>query len=156
MSARALTFRDARREDVPVIVGMLADDHLGQTRERATDPLPQAYWDAFAAIARDSRARLIVVERNGKIVGSMQIQFLPGLSRQGAMRALIEAVRVRGDLRGQGIGEAMMQWAAKLAKESGCKLVLLTSDKSRTRAHAFYGRLGFKQSHLGYKYEFEP
>jgi ribosomal protein S18 acetylase RimI-like enzyme len=156
MSAPVLTFRDAEREDVPAIVAMLADDHLGQTRERAAEPLPQAYWVAFEAIARDSRTRLIVVERDGEIVGSMQIQFLPGLSRQGAARALIEAVRVRRDLRGQGIGEAMMHWAVNCAKENGCKLVILTSDKSRTRAHAFYERLGFKQSHLGYKYEFEP
>ena len=57
-----LTIRPATRADVPAIVRLLADDPLGQTHERYEEPLPQAYYAAFAAIDGDPRNELVVVE----------------------------------------------------------------------------------------------
>jgi GNAT superfamily N-acetyltransferase len=147
-----LVVRDATAEDLAPIVRLLAADQLGATREDPTDVAP--YLDALAAIDADPAHMLVVGERDGRVIATLQLSFLPGLARRGAWRAQIEAVRVDHALRGQGIGEAMVRWAIEQARERGCALVQLTSDKSRSDAHRFYGRLGFTASHEGYKLKF--
>ena len=146
-----ITLRDARREDVPAIVAMLADDALGVTREVMTEPLPASYYAAFDALARDPNNRLLIAEINGEIVGTLQITFIHGLSRQGAKRALLEAVRVASLHRGKGFGEQIVREAVEMARREGCAMVQLTTDKSRKDAHRFYERLGFVASHEGMK-----
>jgi ribosomal protein S18 acetylase RimI-like enzyme len=143
--------RDARIDDLAAIVAMLADDELGRTREDSQNL--EAYAEAFRQIDGDAHNRILVAEQDGAIAGCFQISFIRGLSRRGATRALIEGVRVSAQARGHGIGEAMMRHAISMAKAEGCVLVQLTSDKSRTRAHGFYERLGFKNSHEGFKLE---
>ncbi|GAA1503905.1 GNAT family N-acetyltransferase [Sphaerisporangium rubeum] len=145
----SVTFRAARREDVPLIVSMLADDALGARREG--DPRDEVYLAAFEAIDADPRQELVVAEHDGTVAGTMQITYIPGLSRRGAERALIEAVRVHAAMRGQGLGRAMMRWAVERARERGCRMVQLTSDKARADAHRFYTSLGFVDSHVGFK-----
>lgn len=144
----AVSFRLARREDVPALVAMLADDPLGAARETA-DMAP--YLAAYDAIAASPAQHLIVGEVDGRIVATCQLTLLPGLSRQGATRALVEAVRVASDLRSSGIGAALMAEAEARARAAGAVMIQLTTDKTRLRAHAFYERLGYEQSHLGYK-----
>lgn len=144
----ALIFRDARREDLPALVALLADDPLGQGREGA-DLAP--YLAAFEAIAAQSIHQIIVGDLNGRIVATCQLTLLHGLSRQGMTRALVEAVRTVPDLRGLGIGAALMAEAETRARKAGARLIQLTTDKTRLRAHAFYDRLGYVASHLGYK-----
>lgn len=146
------TFRRARQEDLPAIVRMLADDTLGSRREKATDPLPASYVDAFAAIDADPRMELVVGERQGTVVGTLQLMFLPHLSEQGGLRAQIESVRVHSSVRRLGIGEAMMRWAIDRAAERGCVVVQLTTNRTRAEAQRFYQRLGFVDSHVGMKY----
>ncbi|MEV0385950.1 GNAT family N-acetyltransferase [Nonomuraea sp. NPDC050643] len=145
----SLIFRQARREDVPAIVAMLADDHLGAAREG--DPGDERYLAAFARIDADPYDELIVAEHDGKVVGTMQLTYLAGLSRLGAERCQIEAVRVSAAARGQGLGRKMITWAIGRARARGCAMVQLTSDRSRTDAHRFYDSLGFTDSHVGYK-----
>ena len=150
-----ITLRDARREDVPAIVAMLADDALGVTREVMTEPLPASYYAAFDALDRDPNNRLLIAEINGETVGTLQITFIHGLSRQGAKRALIEAVRVASLHRGKGFGEQIIREAVEMARREGCAMVQLTTDKSRKDAHRFYERLGFVASHEGMKLTLE-
>ncbi|WP_424536586.1 GNAT family N-acetyltransferase [Sphaerisporangium viridialbum] len=145
----SVIFRPARREDVPLIVAMLADDPIAAAREG--DPSDEAYLAAFQAIAADPRQELVVAEADGEVVGTMQLTFVPGLSRRGGERALIEAVRVGASMRGQGLGRAMMRWAIDRARERGCRMVQLSSDKARADAHRFYTSLGFVDSHVGFK-----
>ncbi len=145
----SLVFRQARRQDVPAIVAMLADDHLGAAREG--DPNDERYLAAFDRIDANPYDELIVAERDGKVVGTMQLTYLAGLSRLGAERCQIEAVRVAASTRGQGLGREMITWAIDRARARGCAMVQLTSDKSRTGAHHFYDSLGFTASHEGYK-----
>jgi ribosomal protein S18 acetylase RimI-like enzyme len=141
--------RRAAAADVPAIVGLLADDQLGATRDGG-DMTP--YLRAFAAIDADPAQRLLVAAPAGDgVAGAMQITFIPGLARRGALRAQIEAVRVGRACRGQGLGEAMISWAIAEAGRHGCALVQLTSDKRRAAAHRFYERLGFTGSHEGFK-----
>ncbi|WP_246271831.1 GNAT family N-acetyltransferase [Amycolatopsis acididurans] len=128
---------------------MLADDPLGRSRESPGDLAP--YRAAFERIAADPGQLLVVAEAGGEIVGTMQLSFIPGLSHRGAVRAQIEAVRVRADRRGGGFGATMIKWAIEEARNRGCAVVQLTSNVSRERAHAFYQRLGFEQSHKGFK-----
>ncbi|MFG6199133.1 GNAT family N-acetyltransferase [Nonomuraea sp. JJY05] len=142
-------FRTARKEDVPAIVAMLADDHLGAAREG--DPGDERYLAAFERVDGNPYDELIVAELDGEVVGTMQLTYLAGLSRLGAERCQIEAVRVAAAARGQGLGGRMIEWAIDRARERGCAIVQLTSDKSRTDAHRFYDNLGFTASHEGYK-----
>lgn len=146
-----ILFRDATRADVPEIVRLLADDELGAQRERHEDPLPQAYYDAFAALTAQAGNRIVLAESGGKIVGCAQLLFLPGLSLMGMKRAQIEGVRVDSSTRGQGIGEKLIRHCIDLARQEGCGVMQLTTDKSRADAHRFYERLGFTGSHIGMK-----
>ncbi|WP_425450292.1 N-acetyltransferase family protein [Virgifigura deserti] len=151
IAGRSLRFRQARREEVPAIVRLLADDALGSSREHYAEPLPQAYWDAFDAIAARPDNLLIVAEMDGAVVGCLQLTLIPGLTRLGAWRALIEGVRVDSRCRGQRVGERLLRYAIDQARAQGCRLVQLTTDKTRSDAHQFYERLGFVGSHLGMK-----
>jgi ribosomal protein S18 acetylase RimI-like enzyme len=145
----SITIRRARRDDVAIIVAMLADDPLGSGRERLEDPLPPSYYEAFERLDRDSNIQLVVAEQEGAVVGCLQLCILPGLSSQGASRALIEDVRVASQRRSRGIGEHLVQWAVAEARAKGCKLVELLTHATRVDAQRFYARLGFKASHVG-------
>jgi len=144
-----VTLRRARREDIPAIVAMLADDALGATRESLNDLTP--YYAALSEIGPDPNNLILVAESGGEVVGTLQINILRGLSRKGAKRAQIEAVRVSSEHRGKGFGEKIFRAAIETAREEGCVLVQLTTDKTRKDAHRFYERLGFKATHEGMK-----
>lgn len=146
-----LKIRNARREDLDDIVRMLADDSLGSTRERYESPLPDFYYRAFDAIAADPGNELIVVEDDGKVIGTLQLTIIPHLAFGGGVRAQIEAVRVDSGYRGKGVGEHLFQWAIDQARDRGCHLVQLTTNKTRADAVRFYERLGFKATHEGMK-----
>ncbi|GAA2854814.1 GNAT family N-acetyltransferase [Paenarthrobacter ilicis] len=141
--------RRAHSGDLPRILELLADDQLGAARENMDDPAP--YQAAFAAIDADPAHLLVVGELDGEVVATFQLSYLQGLSRRGSWRAQIEAVRVAGSLRGHGVGALMIEWAIDAARQRGCSLMQLTTDKSRTSAHRFYERLGFVASHEGMK-----
>lgn len=141
--------RAAVRGDLPAIVAMLADDELGAARESPDDLTP--YTEAFGRLEQDPNQFLMVADRDGTVIGTLQLTIIPGLSRRGSTRALIEGVRVHGSARGEGTGEQMMTWAIADARRQGCHLVQLTSDKARPGAHRFYQRLGFTDSHIGFK-----
>jgi ribosomal protein S18 acetylase RimI-like enzyme len=146
-----MEFRKATSADLPAIVKLLADDPLGAKRERAEDPLPREYRDAFAAIGRQEGNSVIVALDGGAVVGCLQLTLIPGLSRLGMLRAQIESVRVAESHRSQGLGEALFRHAIEQARKAGCGLVQLTTDRSRPDALRFYERLGFEASHLGMK-----
>ena len=146
-----ITFRKATLDDLGAIVAMLADDELGRGREIVETPPADCYVQAFKAIDADPNQNLIVATENGAIVGTMQLTFLPGISRKGQWRGQIEAVRIASSHRGEGLGRRMMEWAIEQCRARGCGLVQLTSDKSRRDAHRFYDNLGFVASHEGYK-----
>jgi ribosomal protein S18 acetylase RimI-like enzyme len=145
----SIAIRRARRDDVGIIVAMLADDPLGSGRERLEDPLLSSYFKAFESVDRDPNIQLVVAEEGGAVIGCLQFCILPGLNSQGASRALIEDVRVASCQRGRGIGEQMVQWAATEARTKGCKLVELLTHHTRVDAQRFYTRLGFTASHVG-------
>jgi ribosomal protein S18 acetylase RimI-like enzyme len=149
-AASSVTIRLARREDLPAIVGMLADDPLGRARERIEDPLPDSYYRAFERVERDDNLQLVVaVDGEGAVVGCLQLAVLSGVSSQGASRGLLEDVRVATHLRSRGIGEALVNWAIAEARAKGCNLVELLTHHTRVDAQRFYERLGFARSHVG-------
>jgi ADP-ribose pyrophosphatase YjhB (NUDIX family)/GNAT superfamily N-acetyltransferase len=144
-----VTLRRARRQDIGSVVELLAGDQLGATREDRGDLT--AYLAAFDRIDADPAQVLAVAEDDGAVVGTFQLTLIPGLARNGAMRAQLEAVRVARSHRGRGLGQAMFEWAIAESRSRGCALVQLTTDKTRVDAHRFYERLGFTSSHEGYK-----
>lgn len=151
MQQQAPTFRQAKHADLPHIIDMLADDPLGAQREDNQRPILPAYEAAFTAIEKNPDNQLVVVEIEGQLVGIIQLTILPNLTHQGTSRALIEGVRIHSDYRSQGIGTKIFEWAITQAKQCGCSMVQLTSDKQRPEAIRFYERLGFTASHEGMK-----
>lgn len=146
-----IAFRRARAADLPAIIALLADDPLGRERGDLGEPLAPVYERAFEAIDADPNQLLAVVTDDDRVVGTLQITFLAGLSRKGGVRGQIEAVRVAADRRGAGLGRRAFEWAIETCRARGCCLVQLTTDRSRSDAHRFYDQLGFTASHIGYK-----
>lgn len=143
-----MIIRRATTADLEAIIALLADDMLGAARERPGDP---AYAAAFAAIEADPNQFLAVVEEAGRVVGCLQLSFIPGLSRLGMWRGQIESVRIAASHRGAGLGRRMFEWAIETCRARGCGLVQLTTDKARPDARRFYESLGFSASHEGMK-----
>lgn len=148
-----IVFREAITADLPAILRLLADDPLGKYREHAIEngEIPAHSRAAFEAIAADARNQLIVLDVDDAVRGCLQLTFIPGLTYSGRERAQIEGVRIFNALRGQGLGKALIAHAVDLARERGCALVQLTTDRRRSEALSFYLSLGFKASHEGLK-----
>jgi GNAT superfamily N-acetyltransferase len=146
-----VTFRRARAADLPAIIVLLADDGLGRKREDTGSPPNPKYLDAFQVIDADPNQLQAVAVLENEVIGTLQLTFIPGLTRQGAWRGQIEGVRVAATHRGSGVGQQMFEWAIAQCRARGCSLVQLTTDKQRGDAHRFYDRLGFVGSHIGYK-----
>jgi len=152
MSAPGVVFRRAAADDLERVVALLADDPLGRERESAAAAvLDPRYREAFEAIERDPNQLLAVADRDGRVIGVLQLSFIPGLTRRGIWRGQIEGVRIAAAERSGGIGQAFIEWAIGQCRERGCGLVQLTSDKRRSAAHRFYEALGFEATHQGYK-----
>jgi GNAT superfamily N-acetyltransferase len=151
MDQDGIIFRRAEAADLPSIVAILADDVLGRHREDPRQPLASEYEQAFRAIEADRNQLLAVAVRDGDIIATLQLSFIPGLARKGTWRGQIEAVRVASGDRNSGVGLRMFEWAIAECQSRGCGLVQLTTDKSRPDAHRFYERQGFRASHEGYK-----
>jgi ribosomal protein S18 acetylase RimI-like enzyme len=149
-----LIIRRATSEDVSAIVHLLADDDLGQHRERYENPLPQSYYTAFNEITQDPNNELVVVcldDPSNEVIGTLQLTFIRYLSHQGGKRAQLESVHVATAHRSQGVGNKLLEWAIARARAENCLMLQLTSTKSRTDAQRFYKRLGFVASHEGMK-----
>ena len=146
-----MKFRMAKEQDLVKIVEMLADDVLGSKRERYEKPLPDSYINAFQAITSDPNNELVVACQGIEIIGVQQITFTPYITYQGGWRATIEGVRTSSSQRGKAVGTELIRFAINRAKERGCHLIQITTDKNRKDALRFYERLGFKASHEGLK-----
>ncbi|PCG83498.1 GNAT family N-acetyltransferase [Streptomyces sp. WZ.A104] len=144
-----LEIRPVAEADLPTVVAMLADDPLGAQRESPDDLAP--YRTAFQRLAGDPNQHVVVAVREDRVVGTLQLTIVPGLSRRGGTRSIIEGVRIHGDERGSGLGTQLIQWAVDESRRQNCQLVQLTSDATREDAHRFYERLGFTASHVGFK-----
>ncbi|MGW9130954.1 N-acetyltransferase family protein [Streptomyces sp. NPDC055681] len=144
-----MILRTATRADLPAVLALLADEN------RVVDPasvvVDEAYEKAFADIASDPRNEMLVLVDGDTVLGCLQATYIPGLGKRGEERALIEAVRIRADRRGDGLGRELMKQAVDRARLRGCALVQLTSNKRRADAHRFYEALGFDRSHEGFK-----
>ncbi|WP_405928963.1 GNAT family N-acetyltransferase [Streptomyces griseus] len=144
-----LEIRPVAPGDLAAVVAMLADDPLGAQRESPDDLTP--YREALQRLADDPNQHVVVAVREDRVVGTLQLTIIPGLSRRGATRSIIEGVRIHGDERGSGLGTQLIQWAVDESRRQNCQLVQLTSDVTREDAHRFYERLGFTASHVGFK-----
>ncbi|MFC7805981.1 GNAT family N-acetyltransferase [Streptomyces olivaceus] len=144
-----LEIRPTTAADIPAVVAMLADDPLGAQRESPDDLTP--YLTALERLSSDPNQHVVVAVRDERVVGTLQLTVVPGLSRRGATRSIIEGVRIHAGERGSGLGTQLIEWAVDESRRQGCHLVQLTSDNTRTDAHRFYERLGFSASHTGFK-----
>ena len=146
-----LKFRQAGSGDLHQIVRLLSDDDLGSQRERYDEKLPNTYYMAFEEITADPNNEIVVAEKNGTVLGCLQITLIPNLTFQGGKRMQVEGVRIDSSLRGQGVGEKLLLWAIERAKAEKCVMVQLTSNKERPDAIRFYEKMGFTCTHEGMK-----
>ncbi|MCX5313831.1 GNAT family N-acetyltransferase [Streptomyces sp. NBC_00154] len=144
-----MILRTATRADLPAVLALLADEN--RVVDPASDVVDDAYEKAFADIESDPRNEILVLMDGDTVLGCLQATYIPGLGKRGEERALIEAVRIRADRRGDGLGRELMKQAVDRARLRGCALVQLTSNKRRADAHRFYETLGFDRSHEGFK-----
>ena len=145
------TFRPARFEDVPAILDLIVKGAPGDEVRVENSP-EAAYRAAFDAIERDDNQMLFVGELAERgVVSTMQLIFIPTLVNGGSWRMEMESVHVNPDCRGHSIGKQMVDLAVSIARERGCNLIQLTSNKQRPDAHRFYERYGFARSHEGFK-----
>lgn len=151
LESKSIEFRIATITDLPQILALLADDDLGRTRETITEEIAPAYLDAFKEIEADSNNELIVGVAGHDVVAVLQVTYIPNLTLKGTKRAQIEGVRVSSKIRGQGLGTRLFDFAFQRARERGCKLAQLTTNKTRTDAIRFYENIGFKITHEGMK-----
>ena len=149
-----LNYRHATQADLPFIVGLVVEDSVVPTEDDPADAMHADYLDALAAIDRDPNQEMFILELDRQPVGCFQLSYIPGLMRRGMTRGQIELVHVSDSQRNRGLGSEMMRWALERCREKGCGMVQLTSNKKRLDAHRFYVRLGFQQSHEGFKYYF--
>ena len=153
--AGLFTVRRAVENDLSVLMLLLSDDPISAARgDRAEEPDGAVYRSALRELTADtSNEVLLVINGADEPVAMMQLTRIPGLSRRGATRLLVESVRVHSSQRSSGIGSAMMRWVTTTAAQAtGASLVQLTSDEARKDAHRFYERLGFHGSHRGFKF----
>ena len=143
--------RESRFEDLPRIIRMIDEDDLGTTGDRYTEPLMKFYEDAFREITEDKNSIILVICVCGSVFGSLKLTFTRYLSHMGGLRATIENVHVASDMQGRGLGTKLMNAAIDLAKKRGCRIVQLTTNKTRKDAHRFYHRIGFESTHEGMK-----
>ncbi len=150
-----IQYHTATQDDLTHIIKMLADDQLGSTREDPSLPIHQQYLDTFAIINADPNNELIVLKSddsaNPAVMGILQLTYIPYLTYKGSWRCLIEGVRIHQDFRGRGLGTKLFEWAIDRAKQRGCNIVQLTSNKKRNEAIRFYESLGFEATHEGFK-----
>lgn len=154
-AASAVVLRRAEATDLDALVLLLSDDPISASRGDTADPAdPRTYEGALTRIIEDPGNDIVIAEdASGRVIGTLQLTSIPGMARRGGTRLLVEAVRVRSDVRSSGVGGAMMRWVTESAAPAvGAQLVQLTSDAKRTDAHRFYARLGFADSHIGFKY----
>ena len=150
-----LTERKACIEDLKIIISLLAEDELGQARERLDDEVNQRYRDAFHKINKDPNQYLMVLCEDEKIIGTCHSTLMPSLTFIGSTRMQIEAVRVHPDARCRNIGKQMIEFAVSWGKNHGATIFQLSTNKQRLDAIRFYEKLGFEASHEGMKYYVE-
>lgn len=146
-----IIFRDARQEDLNRIILMIHDDDLGKSRENLSENTQSKYIKAFNAIASDENDKIVIAEHQGTPIAVAQINFIQNLTYEGGIRAQIEGVRVSKLYRSKGVGKLLFDYLISLSKSRGCHMVQLTTDKSRPDAYQFYQKLGFVNSHDGFK-----
>ncbi|MEJ8476449.1 GNAT family N-acetyltransferase [Roseibium algae] len=147
----AVSIEKARPEHLVEIVAIIgagaAGARVGRESNNAED-----YRQAFDAILQAPEMDIYVaLDDDGSVLATYQIHFMKGLAFKGRPRVELESVHTRADMRGQGIGAKLIEHAEALARQANAGLIQLTSNSVRTDAHRFYVRLGYDQSHLGFK-----
>jgi GNAT superfamily N-acetyltransferase len=151
LPSQELLIREAKESDLASLIGLFAADTMGGHGDTTDPSAYDDYANAFRVITASSNQTLYAAELGGEIVGTFQTIVVTSLHARGSSVMIIESVQTRGDMRGQGIGAAMISFCIDEAKSRGMRMVQLTSNAARKDAHRFYERLGFKPTHLGFK-----
>lgn len=98
---------------------------------------------------------LYSADLGGRVVGTFSLLVMDKLGHLGAPSAIVDDVIVAADMQGGGIGRAMMEEAARLAREKGCYKLTLSSNMKREKAHAFYDAIGFERHGYSFRLNLE-
>jgi GNAT superfamily N-acetyltransferase len=129
--------RDADVQDAHDVARLLGQLGYPSTAAEVAERL--AYWSA------DPYSRVLLAIASGEVVGCLSLHAVPYLEKTGRW-ARIESLVVDVSARGSGTGRLLVAAAEAIAGQWGCLAVEVTSHRSRRDAHAFYQRLGYKDS----------
>ena len=152
MPTTELIIREAVEEDIKAVVNLLANDELGKHRENEKNIEISNYISAFKKIKADPNNFLYVACLDMEIVGTFQLTFIQNMTYKGAIRAQIEAVRIKNTYQNKKLGTKMINWIIDKSREEGAAMLQLSSNKMRQEAIRFYEKMGFEASHVGMKH----
>lgn len=147
--AGPVAVRTARLDDEDAVLALVGADEITRGRVAGAWPTDEQR-DGFRRIVRAADHDLLVADRDGAVVGVVQLSFLPEFARDGD-RAQLETMHVAASERRHGTGRALVGDAVRRATARGCSVVQLTSGTFRPEAHRFYEALGFAPTHVGFK-----
>ncbi len=143
----AMRMRQAGPEDAPVLGQLLAILDPPGTPPMEADLVRSL----LGRIARYPDFRVWLAEHGGRPVGTYSLLIMDNLCHRGTPSAIVESVAVSESSRGLGVGRAMMEHARAEARARGCSKLVLSSNASRTDAHAFYEHLGFERHGFSFR-----
>ncbi len=139
----ALTIRPMAAGDVPA-VGRLIEQLTGEPMSHA-DLCARWEW-----VQRSPIDWLYVAEADGRVCGLLGFRLREMLERPGRYGE-ISILVTDAEVRRQGIGRALVEYAEGLAREHGCVGTWLVSGFGRKdEAHRFYEALGYTAT--GYRF----
>ena len=134
----AIDVREAEMADAAEVVRLLAQ--LGH---------PQPAGDPAARLAAfiNQGQRVLIAARSpsapgSTLLGVVTLHIMPVMHRAGPIGRLT-AVVVDAPARGKGVGRALVSGSEAFLLVRGCAMIEITTNKTRTDAHAFYERLGY-------------
>ncbi|WP_051471698.1 GNAT family N-acetyltransferase [Patulibacter minatonensis] len=144
-----VAIRSATLADEEAVLALIGADEITRGRVPGTWPT-DGQRAGFRRIVGADDHDLVVADRDGTVVGVVQLSFLPEFARDGE-RAQLETMHVASSEQRRGVGRALIEHAIRRARERGCGLVQLTSGTFRPDAHRFYAAMGFEPTHVGFK-----
>jgi GNAT superfamily N-acetyltransferase len=110
-------------------------------------PDPTRQKRGLAMLLGDPRAKILVAERAGAVVGMATVQLLVSTA-EGDLAGLVEDVIVEESLRGEGIGRQLVEAIEEWARARNATRLQLLTEGDNAPALAFYERIGWHPTRL--------
>ena len=146
-----IVMREAFENDLPGVLSLYAQ--LGQD-DGSVLPLDTA-TSIFWKMKSYPDYKIHVALAEDRVIGTFALLVMDNLGHLGTPSAILEDVVVSENLRGQGIGKLMMDYANSLCRQKRCYKMAFSSNIHREAAHSFYESLGFQKHGYSFYVRYE-